>query len=45
MAERLPVARELGETSLCFLCHPTLSDEADERTIDVATDVVQHATR
>ena len=45
VAERLPVARELGETSLCFLCQPTLSDEADERTIEVATDVVQHATR
>ena len=26
-AERLPVARELGETSLMFLAHPTLSDE------------------
>ncbi len=29
-AERLPVARELGETSLAFLVHPTLS-EADMR--------------
>ena len=26
-AERLPVARELGETSLMFLTHPTLTDE------------------
>lgn len=26
-AERLPVARELGETSLMFLVHPTLSDD------------------
>jgi dTDP-4-amino-4,6-dideoxygalactose transaminase len=25
--ERLPVARELGETSIAFLVHPTLSDE------------------
>jgi dTDP-4-amino-4,6-dideoxygalactose transaminase len=25
--ERLPVAKELGETSLMFLVHPTLSDE------------------
>ncbi len=24
---RLPVARELGETSLAFLCHPTLTDD------------------
>jgi dTDP-4-amino-4,6-dideoxygalactose transaminase len=26
-AERLPVARELGETSLMFLIHPTLSEQ------------------
>jgi dTDP-4-amino-4,6-dideoxygalactose transaminase len=26
-AERLPVAKQLGETSLMFLVHPTLSDE------------------
>ena len=26
-AERLPVARELGETSLMFLTHPTISEE------------------
>jgi len=26
-AERLPVARELGETSLMFLVHPTLSED------------------
>lgn len=30
--ERLPVARELGETSLCFLVHPTLTDDEIERT-------------
>ncbi len=30
-AERLPVARELGETSLAFLVHPTIdSDQAGE---------------
>jgi dTDP-4-amino-4,6-dideoxygalactose transaminase len=30
-AERLPVARELGETSLMFLVHPTLSpDDVDD---------------
>ena len=31
-AERLPVARELGETSLMFLTHPTLAPEDIERT-------------
>ena len=44
-AERLPVAQELGETSLCFLCHPTLTDEHVERTIEVVTEVMGRATR
>jgi dTDP-4-amino-4,6-dideoxygalactose transaminase len=44
-AERLPVAREPGETSLCFLCHPTLTDEHVERAIEVVTEVVGRATR
>ena len=30
--ERLPVAKELGETSLMFMVHPTLSDEYIENT-------------
>ena len=42
---RLPVARELGDTSMAFLVHPTLSDAAIERTITVATKVVERATR
>jgi dTDP-4-amino-4,6-dideoxygalactose transaminase len=44
-AGRLPVAQELGETSLCFLCHPTLSDEAVGRTVEVVGEVVGRATR
>ena len=44
-AERLPVAQELGETSLCFLCHPTLTDEHVGRTIEVVTEVMARATR
>lgn len=43
-AERLPVARRLGETSLCFTVHPTLADDdiddvsaAVERVLVVAT--------
>jgi len=43
--ERLPVARELGETSIAFLVHPTLSDAAIERTVAVAAKVVERATR
>jgi len=33
-AKRLPVARELGETSLMFLVHPSLGPEHIQRTCD-----------
>jgi len=42
-AQRLQVARELGETSLMFLVHPTLSEQTIERTCTVARDVVSRA--
>jgi len=32
--ERLLVAKELGETSLMFLCHPTLTKENLTQTYD-----------
>jgi dTDP-4-amino-4,6-dideoxygalactose transaminase len=38
-AERLPVARELGETSLMFLVHPTLTAEEVDKTCQVIRDV------
>ena len=44
-AERLPVARELGETSLAFLVHPTLTDEDIERTINAVNGVMADACR
>jgi len=37
--ERLPVAKELGETSLMFLVHPTLTKEEIKKTCDVLTEV------
>jgi dTDP-4-amino-4,6-dideoxygalactose transaminase len=37
--ERLPVAKELGETSLMFLVHPTLTEEEIQITCDVLTEV------
>jgi dTDP-4-amino-4,6-dideoxygalactose transaminase len=40
---RLPVARELGETSLMFLVHPTLTDEEIEKTCAVVAEVTQEA--
>ena len=43
--KRLPVARELGETSLMFLCHPTLKDEQVEKTCDVLASIMARATR
>ena len=42
---RLPVARELGETSLMFLVHPTLKDEDIARICEVVKQVMQESTR
>jgi dTDP-4-amino-4,6-dideoxygalactose transaminase len=41
--ERLPVARELGETSLMFLVHPTLEDKHIEMTCNVLREVMSEA--
>ena len=38
--ERLPVARELGETSLMFLVHPGLTADEIQRTCDALTEVI-----
>lgn len=40
---RLPVAQELGETSLMFLVHPTLGEEHMDRTCSVIHDVLHAA--
>jgi dTDP-4-amino-4,6-dideoxygalactose transaminase len=37
--ERLPVARELGDTSLMFLVHPTLTNVQIQKTCDVLIEV------
>ena len=42
---RLPVARELGETSLMFLVHPTLGPQEMAQTIEAAGKVFAAATR
>lgn len=42
-AERLPVARELGDTSLMFLVHPTLSSAEIEKTCQVLRAVMARA--
>ena len=42
-AQRLPVARELGETSLLFLVHPTLRLEHMDRVCSVVHDVIDEA--
>jgi dTDP-4-amino-4,6-dideoxygalactose transaminase len=41
---RLPVARALGETSLMFLVHPTLSDDDVAAACDVIEEVFADAT-
>jgi dTDP-4-amino-4,6-dideoxygalactose transaminase len=43
-SEPHPVAAELGDTSLAFLVHPTLSDDAVAFTIDVVRHVMRTAT-
>jgi dTDP-4-amino-4,6-dideoxygalactose transaminase len=42
-AQRLPVARELGETSLMFLVHPTLTIGHMDVTCGVVRDVIAEA--
>ena len=44
-AERLPVARELGETSLMFLVHPTITPEQMAGYAEVVRAVVRRACR
>ena len=42
--ERLSVAKELGETSLMFLVHPTLSDDEIQKTCDAIVKVMSEAS-
>ncbi len=42
-AERLSVSRELGETSLMFMVHPTLTHDEIERTCEVLAQVMDDA--
>jgi dTDP-4-amino-4,6-dideoxygalactose transaminase len=42
-ADRLPNARELGDTSLLFLCHPTLTNDEVAKTCDVLETVMRRA--
>ena len=41
--KRLPVAKELGETSLMFLVHPTLTQDEIDLTCKVLSDVMHEA--
>jgi dTDP-4-amino-4,6-dideoxygalactose transaminase len=43
-AEPLPVARELGETSMAFLVHPTLKEHEVEKAANVLMSVMSAAT-
>ncbi|WP_417583106.1 DegT/DnrJ/EryC1/StrS family aminotransferase [Pelagibacterium sp.] len=43
--ERLPVARELGETSVALLVHPTLTDSEVDKTRAVVSQVLREASR
>ena len=43
-AARLPIAKDLGESSLMFLIHPNLTSEDMERTVDCLGSVMSEAT-
>jgi len=41
----LPVAKELGQTSLMFLVHPTLTDANMEDTLSVVSEILESASQ
>ena len=43
--KRLPIAKDLGDTSLVFLVHPTLTEEEIEYSAQVATQVLNEASQ
>jgi dTDP-4-amino-4,6-dideoxygalactose transaminase len=43
--ERLPNAKELGETSLMFLVHPTLTKDEIQQTCEAITSVMELAVK
>ena len=43
--KRLPVAKKLGETSLMFLVHPTLTKNEIQKTCEVLAAVMKEATK
>ena len=43
--KRLPVAKELGETSLMFLVHPTLTENEIQKTCEVLAAVMKEAAK
>jgi dTDP-4-amino-4,6-dideoxygalactose transaminase len=42
--QRLPTARQLGETSMMFLVHPSLTTEEIDRTCEVVSEVLSQAS-
>ncbi len=44
-SQRLPGARELGDTQVCFLTHPTLTDAEVSKTVGVMEEVMSLACR
>ena len=43
--ERLPIAKALGETTLMFLVHPTLTEDDMNRSVQAITSVLKAANR
>ena len=45
LPERLPVAKALGETSIMFLVHPTLTQAEVDKTCEAIGRVMRMASR
>jgi dTDP-4-amino-4,6-dideoxygalactose transaminase len=43
--KRMPIAKDLGETSLMFLVHPTLSENEIAKTVSVMREVMKRAVK
>ncbi len=43
--QRLPIAKELGETALMFMVHPTLTEYEIDKTCSVLAEVMRHAVK
>ena len=44
MIKRLPIAKELGETNICFLIHPTIPEDIMLKYGKIVRDIILQAS-